>query len=486
MSDDTTPRIEEQLARLQEQIRAAMQQRALLVKADADLTTIDTELARLREQRQRLQDKRLHQQRGAAPNEPTASTDRFPSVPPPAAPKRRPSRAQARPPFALRLLTILLVFGAIALVTVGALLFAAERFLVPPPVEGVTETDAGDDLAPQPGQSLQQRLLSLYLAANRDAINTPPGDDPTPVTFTIESGETAGAIAQRLEAEGLVTDAELFRRLLQYRGADATVEAGVYELARDMTMDEIIQALQRGRAEEVTFTFPEGWRAAQMADLLQAQGIVSAQDYMALVNDPTRFDYDFLRDLPPGSTLEGYLFPDTYTVIPAETSAESIISMQLETFGTRVTPDLRASAAARGMTLQQALTLASIVEREAVVSQERPTIAGVFINRWEDGILLNADPTIQYALGLQAETGDWWKRPLTSEDLQLDSPYNTYTRPGLPPGPISNPGLDSIRATILAPDTEYYYFVSRNDGTHVFATTLEEHIENVQQYQSGN
>lgn len=479
MSKETIPTIEEQLARTQHQIRAAMQQRGVLIKNDADTGGIDAELTRLRSHRQALMDQTLQQQR-ASSDEPT---DTLPSVPPPAK-KRRKRRERAGPPLLVRLGVAVAVFGLVALVVVGGLVFAAERLLVPPPVEGLT--DAGDEFAPQAGQSPEQRLLALYLAANRDAITTPPGDDPAPVTFSIEQGETAGTIAARLEAEGLVTDAELFRRLLQYRGADQTVEAGDYELARTMTMDQIIQALQRGRASEVVFTFPEGWRAAQMADLLQSQGLVSADEYMALVSDPARFQYDFLQGLPPGSTLEGYLFPDTYIVIPAETSAESIIRMQLENFGNRVAPDLRAAAAARTMTLHQAVTLASIVEREAVVAEERPTIAGVFINRWEDGILLNADPTIQYALGFQPDMGAWWKRPLTAEDLQLDSPYNSYTRPGLPPGPIANPGLDSIRATILAPDTEFYYFVARNDGTHVFATTLEAHIQNVQLYQSGN
>lgn len=130
-----------------------------------------------------------------------------------------------------------------------------------------------------------------------------------------------------------------------------------------------------------------------------------------------------------------------------------------------------------------AIIIASIVEREAVLSEERATIAGVYMNRLRDGTLLNADPTIQYALGRQ-EDGSWWKRPLTAEDLQLDSPYNSYIRPGLPPTPIDSPGLATIEATITAPPTEFYYFVSRNDGSHVFAVTYEEHLQNVAEFQS--
>jgi UPF0755 protein len=143
------------------------------------------------------------------------------------------------------------------------------------------------------------------------------------------------------------------------------------------------------------------------------------------------------------------------------------------------------AAEQRDMTLHDAVIIASIVEREAVVAEERPLIAGVFINRWEDGTLLNADPTVQYGLGFQPDTGQWWKRPLTRADLQADNPYNSYIYRGLPPGPIASPGLDSLRSTILAPPTDFYYFVARNDGTHVFAVTYEEHLQNVAQFQSG-
>ncbi|MGH2542558.1 MAG: endolytic transglycosylase MltG, partial [Ardenticatenaceae bacterium] len=335
------------------------------------------------------------------------------------------------------------------------------------------------------GQSAEQRLLALYLAANREAILRAPSDDPTPVEFRVESGDTGASVASRLEEEGLIGSAELFRRLLRYRGADQSLEAGLFQLARNMTMDEIILTLQQGAVLEVDITLLEGWRAGEMAGALEASGLITGTEYLALVQEPSRFDYEFLRDLPAGSTLEGYLFPDTYTVAKGEASAESIIRRQLDNFDRRMTPELRAAAGARSMTLHEAVTLASIVEREAVVLEERGLIAGVFINRWLDSTVLNADPTIQYALGLQEESGDWWKRPLTSADLAIDSPYNTYTQPGLPPGPISNPGLDTLRATIEAPNTNFYYFVSRNDGTHVFATTLEEHLRNVEQFQSG-
>jgi UPF0755 protein len=197
-----------------------------------------------------------------------------------------------------------------------------------------------------------------------------------------------------------------------------------------------------------------------------------------------RFDYDFLRSRPAGASLEGYLFPDTYQVSPDVTAAD-LIQRMLRTFDQRVASQMRQQAAARGLTVHQWVTLASIVEREAVIASERPVIASVYLNRLELGMKLDADPTVQYALGYQAQTRSWWKRPLLLEDLEVKSPYNTYKNPGLPPGPIANPGLASLRAVVEAPDTDYYYFVANKqagDGSHVFARTIEEHQRNIARY----
>lgn len=478
--------IDAQLVRVQEQIRVATKQRAEMLGAgrESELSLFDTDLAMLRRQRQALLDEQLRLQRELAPTEPEPVA---PVTPPPIPTMRRPvRRAQGRPPLLIRMATLLLVLAGVAAIAIGGLVFLFDR-LQPPPIEGIGGDGVaeGEAFPVLEGQTIEERGLAIYLSLNQDIVAQPAGDDPTPVTFRVEEGETAVTIAQRLEEAGLITNQEVFRRLLRYRGADQSLEAGVFELATTMTMDDIIVALQQGRLEEVAFTLVEGRRAEEMAAALEQSGLANAEEYMALVRDPSRFEYDFLQGLPEGSTLEGYLFPDTYSVIPAEANAESIIRLQLENWGRRVPAELRAAVTAQGLTLHQAVILASIVEREAVVAEERETIAGVYINRWQDGTVLNADPTIQYALGFQADTDTWWKRPLTREDLQMESPYNTYTIAGLPPGPIANPGLDSLRATIVAPDTEFYYFVSRNDGTHVFARTFEEHLANVAQYQSG-
>jgi UPF0755 protein len=200
--------------------------------------------------------------------------------------------------------------------------------------------------------------------------------------------------------------------------------------------------------------------------------------------------YPFLQERPAGSSLEGYLFPETYEIPAVGTTPADVLSRQLDVFAARVLP-LYESAVASGTTtldLHTVLTVASIVEREAVITEERPDIAGVYLNRLAQGIRLEADPTVQYAMGFQEETGQWWKTPVFLEEYSsVVSPYNTYLNDGLPPGPIASPGLSSIEAVLNPGQHDYLYFVATPDGTgaHIFATTFEEHAENVQRYQSG-
>jgi len=330
-------------------------------------------------------------------------------------------------------------------------------------------------------EALDDLLLRAYLAFHQEEISQPASDDPTPVVFIVEPGETAGDIALRLEQLGLINDAELFRLLARYHKADSRLEAGRYELRANMTMGEIIEALQHGRLEEIEVTIPEGWRAEQIAEMLEEVG-VDGEEFLALVREGS-FDYEFLRDRPPGATLEGFLFPDTY-YLPVQPIALDIIERMLANFDQRFTAEMRQMAAEQEMTIYQVVTLASIVEREAVVAEERPIIAGVFLNRLAKGMTLDADPTVQYALGYQEDTGQWWKRPLALEEIErVGSPYNTYLHRGLPPGPICNPGLASIQAVLEPAETDYLYFVAKGDGSHVFARTLEEHNRNRAKYQ---
>jgi UPF0755 protein len=331
-------------------------------------------------------------------------------------------------------------------------------------------------------ESLDDFLLKVYLRFRQDAISQPASDDPTPVVFVVEPGETAGDIALRLKRLGLITDAELFRQLAHYRKADSKLEAGRYELRANMTMGEIIEALQHGRLEQIALTVPEGRRAEQIAEMLAEEVGVDGDEFLALVQGEY-FDYEFLQNRPPEATLEGFLFPDTY-LLPVQPTALDIIERMLDNFDQRFTAEMRQAVVEQEMTVYQVVILASIVEREAVVAEERPVIAGVFLNRLEEGMNLDSCPTVQYALGYQEDTGQWWKTPLTLEELdQVNSPYNTYLHRGLPPGPICNPGLASIQAVLEPVESDYLYFLAKGDGSHAFATTFEEHLQNQQKYQ---
>lgn len=393
--------------------------------------------------------------------------------------KMGPARSPVR--HILRVLLVVIgLAGVVAVPLVSWQVFAPRR-----PETGGQESARGPvgltDLS-----DVEDTLLQAYLRLQGGEAQAPVSDDPTPVTFIVSPGETAAHIAQRLEEEGLIRDANLFRVLLRIRGVDTRLEAGTFELRRNMSMDEIMTALQRGRPPTVTLTILEGWRAEQIAALLEAKGLADPDEFLQLVQTGDGFAYDFLSDRPAGVTsLEGYLFPDTYE-FEWDATAADVIDRMLKTFGERFTPELRQQAAAQGLSIYEAVTLASIVEREAQIPEERPLIAGVFHNRLEAGMHLNADPTVQYALGYQSDTGQWWKRPLYVEDLQYDSPYNTYIYTGLPPGPICNPGLAALQAAVQPAETEYFYFVANDvagDGSHVFAKTLEEHRANIEKYQ---
>ncbi len=335
-------------------------------------------------------------------------------------------------------------------------------------------------------KTMRDVAVGLYLKMQAEDINTPVSDDPTPVTFVVNEGDTATSVAVRLQQMGLINDATLFSLLIRHRGADQQIEAGEYELRANMTMDEIIVALQHAPVQEEIVRIPEGWRAEQIAELLTAQGVVDGQEFLTLVRSGvSSVDYDFLLRRPPGSpsSLEGFLYPDTYR-IPRKATAADLIDIVLRTFDQNVTADMRQQATERGLTMYEVVTVASIVEREAVLAEERPLIASVYFNRLAQGMHLQADPTVQYALGYQPLTGQWWKTPVTLEEYEkVDSPYNTYLYPGLPPGPICNPSLDSIRAALAPAETNYLFFIAKGDGSHAFATTYEEHLRNQELYQ---
>jgi UPF0755 protein len=322
-------------------------------------------------------------------------------------------------------------------------------------------------------------LVGGYLEAHAEELSLPAGPGGTPITFVVKPGETAAEIAQHLESAGLVSDAQLFRRYVQFHDLDAGIEAAEYTLSESMTIPEIAEALQTGRRPERVVTIPEGLRLEQVAREVAAQASVQEDAFLSLATVGWRevgFPFGFLSDVPDGNSLEGFLFPDTYR-LPEQPTAHDVLDRMLSTFDERVTPEVRSAAAAHGLTLYDAVTLASIIEREAALETERALIGGVYYNRLRGGWFLGACPTVQYALGVE---GNWWPE-FTLAATEAESPFNTYRNLGLPPTPICSPGLAAIDAAASPADTDYYFFLAdceKGDGSHLFAATQEEHNAN--------
>jgi UPF0755 protein len=324
--------------------------------------------------------------------------------------------------------------------------------------------------------------VSELAEAVRGVDDSPMSDDPTPVIFVVRPGSSASEIGQDLRRAELIRSAVAFRVQAEIRGVGAKLGMGEYELRRNMRAGEILDTLAAGaRRPGRIVTIPEGWRAEEIAQYLDGAGVANAAEFIDVVAGRTPLSG---HPLPEGaSSFEGYLFPDSYDFGDAPT-ADSVARVFIEQHERRVDESLIAEARIRGLALHQLMTLASIVEREAQRPEERAQIAAVFHNRMLRGMRLDADPTTQYALipfGRLIPNRAYWKAPLTQDDLQTDSPYNTYKVVGLPPGPIANPGLDSIRAAASPASVPWLYFVARGDGSHVFADTLEAHDRNVRE-----
>jgi UPF0755 protein len=308
------------------------------------------------------------------------------------------------------------------------------------------------------------------------------------VTFTIKSGETTSSVSERLAQMGLIRNALFFRLRVQWRGAEGKLQAGDYQLNSGMSEDQLIEALQAAKAKDMEVRFIEGRRLEEFAEALEKADVgIDSKRFLDLARRGN-FTYDFLESKPAGASLEGFLFPDSYRVIPGKTTAEDLIHQMLKRFGEQFPANLRAEAQKNtGLSVYQLVTVASIVEREAQVKEERPRIAAVYLNRIRDKEGLFADPTIQYALGTQQnKPGDWWPVLRDSpRNILPQSPYNTYTQGGIPPSPIASPGAGSLRAVAEPEKTNFKYFVRndiKNDGSHVFAADLRTHEENRVRY----
>jgi len=310
---------------------------------------------------------------------------------------------------------------------------------------------------------LYQNAITLLLSG--DELLTPGAADLGTVRVPVAPGDTLDLILARLVELDLVRHPESFRAYLIYSGIDTRIQAGEYVFTGEMSELELARALADPSPAQTTLSILAGWRAEEVSETLAGIGLELAPE-------------DFLRAVRE-ENKEGYLFPGTYQV-DREISAWALLDLTYQRFLSQITPELEAQITEQGLTLHQAVTLASIVEREAVVEEEMPLIAAVFLNRLRTGLNLAADPTIQYALGYNPEQGTWWTNPLSLEDLKLPSSYNTYENPGLPPGPICSPGLTALQAVAAPAETSYLYFRAACDGSgrHLFAETFDQHLGN--------
>ncbi|MEM9452302.1 MAG: endolytic transglycosylase MltG [Cyanobacteria bacterium P01_E01_bin.6] len=302
--------------------------------------------------------------------------------------------------------------------------------------------------------------------------DTPARDDG--VEIDIEDGTSARQIGEELSASGLIRSStawNLWTRWQTLQKRPGGFLAGTYVISPTEPMPAIANRIWEGDVKTASITIPEGWAIDDIASYLEAEGLVPESDFLTASEMVSPRDYPWLPAAvfsAAGANLEGFLFPDTYEVIDGVT-AEQLVAQMLDRFSQVALPLYDESTTP--YSLMEWVTLASIVEKEAVVSDEREEIAAVFARRLREGIALGSDPTVEYALGIQQTP----ENPLTFNDIKVASPYNTYRYPGLPPGPIASPGVASLDVSVNPRDTRYLYFVARYDGTHVFSRTLAEH-----------
>jgi UPF0755 protein len=319
-------------------------------------------------------------------------------------------------------------------------------------------------------------LAEVYIF-NREAIFS-HGASSTEQTFEIKSGERTAEIGQALQDAQLVKNRYYFDYYVWKKGSKGKIKAGEYTLKGSMTIPEIVQVLSIGEvvSNEVKVTFPEGMSAKQMADLLTKKGF-NGDDFIYAVDSGSinGADYDFLKEIPGKSGLEGFLFPDTY-IFFKNAGAASIAGRMLENFDEKLTPQMRNDIQSQGRSVYQIVTMASILEKEVKTPDDMKIASGIFWDRIDAGVPLQSCATVAYVLGQE-------KKQYSIADTQTPSPYNTYLNKGLPPEPIDNPGMNSIKAAIYPTKTDYNYFLTDPaTGNTIFSKTLEEHNANKAKY----
>lgn len=310
-------------------------------------------------------------------------------------------------------------------------------------------------------------LYSRYTAALRYALD--PGSSAR-ITLTIPEGSTGSQIADLLSEKGLISSSDAFSFYLRQQGLSDQLKAGRFVFQENYTLPKIVDILVEGKSTEYAVTLLEGWTAKQIAQKLEDEGLTTVDDFMNCL-ESCEFDFNFL----PKGYLEGYLYPDTYFVNPGTYSDQAFISRLISTFKSKLSDVDWAAINVSDRDFSDIVIMASIVEREERSEKQRPTVAGILWNRFDGGAGLGADATVLYALG-RTSGG------LTYDDLQIDSPYNTRKYAGLPPTPICNPSISSIRAALYPEDTSYWYYLHDSDGVVHYARTLDEHNANKARY----
>ena len=325
--------------------------------------------------------------------------------------------------------------------------------------------------------TLPQRIQYSALLLWYDGLMTRPLDISGPKqSFTVELDESVDSVANHLESVGLIRDAGAFRAYLIYSGLDTSIQAGDYQLSTAMSIIDIAHQLQDATPKDVTFVILPGWRMEEIAESLPTSGLsIIPEEFLTAAHTPPN-GFDFLSR---ANSVEGFLYPDSY-IFPRQISADEMVNQIVRNFALHLTSDLKKGFEKQGLTVYQAVILASMVQREAVHKEEQSLIASVYLNRLKINMKLDADPTVQYALGYNLLQQTWWTNPLNLLDLQFNSPYNTYIYPGLPPTPIANPSLSALRAVAFPAETNYFFFRAKCDdsGYHIFAETFDEHLQN--------
>jgi len=310
------------------------------------------------------------------------------------------------------------------------------------------------------------------------------------VEFNVERGESVSLMAKKLHDQNLISNEFYFKTYIFLKRANKKVNPGKYELNQKMSIADIAGMVTGNKSsQQQKIVIIEGWNSKQIADYLAdlyAKNNASKnvkydelkndfqEKFLAEVNNPQKYNYDFLADKPKDASLEGYLYPDTYFVY-ADSNPETVVRKMLDNFGQKINKDVREQIKNKNMTLNQVLTLASIIQKEVKTPEEMKLVSGLYFNRLKADKALESDSTITYV------TGNYDSRA-SATDLQIKSPYNTYTHKGLPPGPISNPSFVAIEAVLNPIESDYMYFITDKNGKAIFSETGQEHVENVEEH----